>query len=349
MTEPQPTSAPALVAALGSELGRLLEDVLPTGCRRVALVDFPRHRNSGDSAIWAGERRALAALGVGVVGTAERQTFDLARLGPDPRTPVLLHGGGNFGDLYPGHQRLRERVFEECRGRPVVQLAQSLWFSEASAIDRCARLIAGHGDVTLLVRDERSFELATRSFDARVEMCPDFAFALGPLRTSRRPRHPVVRLARTDREQPDRDPAHDGFPRFDWLSPPRGRRAQGRARAWRSAFNLAAGGGRLTRTGLAPTSLVLRLYDAFAAENVTRATRLLDGGEVVVTDRLHGHILCTLLDKPHVILDDRFGKVSSFHARWTSSLATAQVVRDEREIPAAIAAVRAAAGSASAG
>ena len=46
----------------------------------------------------------------------------------------------------------------------------------------------------------------------------------------------------------------------------------------------------------------------------------LQRGRVVVTERLHGHILATLLDIPHVVLDNRDRKLSSYHRTWTRGL-----------------------------
>ncbi|KAH9493136.1 hypothetical protein Btru_022442 [Bulinus truncatus] len=44
-------------------------------------------------------------------------------------------------------------------------------------------------------------------------------------------------------------------------------------------------------------------------------------GRVVVTDRLHGHILSTLLNIPHVLIDNPpFLKLSSFDKSWTESV-----------------------------
>ncbi len=40
-------------------------------------------------------------------------------------------------------------------------------------------------------------------------------------------------------------------------------------------------------------------------------------GRVVVTDRLHGHIFCILMGIPHVILDNSYGKLMSFHQTYT--------------------------------
>jgi len=39
----------------------------------------------------------------------------------------------------------------------------------------------------------------------------------------------------------------------------------------------------------------------------------------VVTDRLHAHIISTLLDIPHVALDNNYGKVSGYINAWTNT------------------------------
>ena len=37
----------------------------------------------------------------------------------------------------------------------------------------------------------------------------------------------------------------------------------------------------------------------------------------MITDRLHAHILCTLLDHPHIALDNSYGKLKGFIEAWT--------------------------------
>ncbi len=53
-------------------------------------------------------------------------------------------------------------------------------------------------------------------------------------------------------------------------------------------------------------------------ERLIRGETLLSSGKVVITDRLHGHILCSLLKIPHVILDNSYRKISNFRAAWNS-------------------------------
>jgi len=48
-----------------------------------------------------------------------------------------------------------------------------------------------------------------------------------------------------------------------------------------------------------------------------RGCRVLSQGRLVITDRLHGHILSLLMGIPHVLLDNSYGKVRRFYEAWT--------------------------------
>ncbi|WP_432570301.1 polysaccharide pyruvyl transferase family protein [Kineococcus sp. SYSU DK005] len=143
------------------------------GPARVALLDFPGHRNVGDSLIWLGERRLLARAGTRVAYTCEHHSLREGALRRRSGTaPVLLHGGGNFGDVWPQYPRFREGV--------------------------------------------------------------------------------------------------------------------------------------------------TAAYSSMARQNLAAGVRTFSRGRVVVTDRLHGHVLCLLLGIPHVVLDNSYGKIRDFREAWTS-------------------------------
>lgn len=271
---------------------------------RYALVDFPDHANVGDSAIWLGEVTVLRALtGRDPAYVSTWHDFDAAacrRACPDG--PLFLHGGGNLGDIWPHHQRFRETILATIRDRPVVQLPQSIHFRVPAEAARFAALAAEHPDFTLYVRDLRSLEFAARHFACPTRLAPDSAYALGP-----QPRGTaacdVLMLLRTDDERrtyPAPDPARATV--VDWLDddpdlPPFPDPAQPDSAA-------------------APAART-----AQAAARVARGLRLLARGRVLVTDRLHGHILADLLDLPHVALDNDYGKLAAYVAAWPPAAA----------------------------
>ena len=50
-----------------------------------------------------------------------------------------------------------------------------------------------------------------------------------------------------------------------------------------------------------------------------------------MTDRLHGHILSTILNIPHIVLDNPFSKLSTFHDTWMSSQSNAVIVKTKED------------------
>lgn len=255
-----------------------------------ALVDFPDHPNVGDSAIWLGEIALLHAVGVGDPAYVCRwDDFDEASFrAACPTGPILIHGGGNLGDIWPHHQHFREYLIQHFHDRRIVQLPQSIHFREEAHRDRFAALIDSHPDFHLHVRDTASLDLARRHFHCPSTLAPDSAFGLGHVARPVEAECRTLMLLRSDAERAARDDApllaSPGAVALDWLDEP----------------PVAAS---------APTER--------ATMRVERGLRLLSRGERIVTDRLHGHILALLLGIPHVVLDNDYGKVGAYIAAWT--------------------------------
>ena len=55
-------------------------------------------------------------------------------------------------------------------------------------------------------------------------------------------------------------------------------------------------------------SQIVASYNRFARYVLASGNRRLDTGKVLVTDRMHPHILCALRSQHSVLLPDRFGK-----------------------------------------
>jgi pyruvyl transferase EpsO len=278
---------------------------IPPG--EVSLLDYPAHDNVGDTAIWLGERAYLRQDGRRVAHASDAWTGE-AGLSALPGT-VLLHGGGNFGDLWTAHQDFRERVLATATAARVVQLPQTLHFRDPARLEQARRVIDGHPDFVLLVRDQPSHDLAATTFDCAVELCPDAAFMLGDLSRRRKaPETDVLVLGRTDAEATATGGWPAGATTVDWVGG-----------SQRPAMTASLRAHQVVRHHLRPLEprLRVRFYDYWAGHHVRRGTAILSRGRVVVTDRLHAHILCLLLGIPHVLLDNSYGKLRAFHETWT--------------------------------
>jgi exopolysaccharide biosynthesis predicted pyruvyltransferase EpsI len=284
-----------------------------------ALIDFPNHSNVGDNAIWLGEIAWLADANIRVRHRCDLKSYRPGAVAESLEDDgvILIHGGGNLGDLWPRHQRLREQVIRDFPDRPIVQLPQTIHFSNRASLASARAAFDRHPDFTLLARDQPSLTLARNEFRARSLLCPDMAFCLGRLPRPRVAATDIFWLRRTDIEAvPDADAPHDpGLLVSDWLDGRRPLLDRAR-RALRPLSTRLVGGfprGQRTMRRLIDVS-----YDWQAHQRVRFGCRLLASGRVVITDRLHAHILCLLLGIPHVVLDNSYGKLRRFCETWNT-------------------------------
>lgn len=301
-----PETARACIARLQARLDEQLAPLIGEG--PVALVDYPDHANVGDSAIWLGETAWLRGRGLAPAYASTIRAHDHAALDAAvPEGPILLHGGGNFGTLWPAHQDFRLAMLERFPGRPIVQLPQSIFFDDEATIAACARAIERHGRFTLCVRDTPSLDFARRHFPCEALLVPDMAFAIGPL--ARTPASAdIFWLLRTDHEKAGTTGAVPAAHVGDWLEDDR------------AALRRTAIGTRLLTLLDSPDTARVRHYERQAWSRVRRGIAQLSQGRVVVTDRLHGHILSTLLAITHVALDNSYRKIGNFIDAWTGGV-----------------------------
>jgi pyruvyl transferase EpsO len=302
-------------------------------------VLYPDHWNAGDAAIWCGTRRMLDALDVRVDYGCDTAGYGREGLAQSlPEGPILIAGGGNFGDVYGAEHALRLRILADHPGRPVIQLPQSIWFRDPDAIAATAAAIRRHGNTTLLLRDAPSLEFARRHFDAPALLCPDLALALDLSDFPRSPDVPMVAVWRDDRESAVPPPAMPpGSIACDWLL---GGRAltPDEARAMSTAglaFHRSAG--RPDEDGPGPVRRRWAwrhhpyLWDQLAEDRCRRGCRVLVRGRVTVTNRLHGHLLCLLLGQPHVACDVVNGKVFAYRDTWPEAHRLARFANSAEE------------------
>lgn len=303
---------------------------------RLALLDFPDHGNVGDSMIWLGEIRYFRRRH----GIRPRYASKVSDFCPDalaralPHGPIFLHGGGNFGDIWPVHQRFRETVLEAYPDRPIVQLPQTIQFESGENLERASRIINGHPDFTLLVRDRRSYELAKSTFTCKVALCPDMAFCLGRQRRGRHPGNRLLLLLRADKEtrtiRPQIDELPPGASLEDWAEdePDLWSRID---RDYRMRWPLLQ---LFAQDEAARRELRFRIE---AGLRLRRGRAQLASARHVITDRLHVHILCLLLGIPHTTIDNNYGKIRLFEETWTRELS---LVRQASDLAEALASFR---------
>ena len=280
----------------------------------VAYLGFPNHSNVGDSMIWLGTQQYLKDKHIQVLFTADKRTYGKATLTSlIGDGTILLHGGGNFGDLWPDHHALRMQILQDFPRTKIVSLPQTTYFQTQQSLDSTRRIVDTHQHLILLARDSTSFDFMTRYFQCPVHLCPDTALLLCPTAQLNSPSE-VLCLLRQDKETTFHSLPHASFPyvKKDWIEEPLDLLI-----AFGKYFNLCMESP--LRNLPSARRLLSYTYDQMALSRFHRGIKTLISARVVITDRLHVHILCLLLRKAHCILDNNYGKNRQFYDTWTNT------------------------------
>ena len=276
--------------------------------KKVAYIDIPLHYNVGDTLIYLGTEQFIQDHNILITHRAFQKNIDHKKL--NESDVILLHGGGNFGDLYNKHQKLRESIVRKYPNKKIILLPQTIFFRSAKERSKSEKIFNAHKNLTFYVRDKRSLDIA-QSFSANAILMPDMAHSLHPLvdiqevMNDSRPINRVLNLGRKDVESTGQVNALDKKA-FDWID----------------MLNLS-------------DHLFLKFFKKLqnvpilkyrTAKNwkiqsdslLFRSSNYFLQHEVVHTDRLHGLILSVLLGRKVILSDNSYGKNTAYHKQWLS-------------------------------
>lgn len=299
------------------ELKKRLRSILkaiPPGSS-IYYIDYPVYNNGGDLLIMKGAEAFFRDNGIRV--KARYSVLDFPDGLSIPRDHILvLQGGGNFGDLYPVHQLLREKIVAAYPSHRIVILPQTIFYKRKEAFDRAARVFNKHRDVHLFVRDPSSYAMANKFDGCSVYLSPDMAHQLWPIRPASDPGKELLCFFRTDIEKTGEQSRLES-------------NAQGDCLDWSSLYNkvekksIAMIGKMMANgSGALPMQAIWGKYSDYL---VDKAIKRFGAYRQVQTSRLHGHILSCLMDKPNALIDNSYGKNSSYYHTWTSGISSARL------------------------
>jgi pyruvyl transferase EpsO len=274
--------------------------------------------------------------------------------------PIFLVGG-YFGDFWGAQPRGRLAFFlsviGEFKDHPIVLLPQSISFEDSLVLAEARAAIRNHPNLKVFVRDAFSYERARSCFGgSELILCPDTVFHLAGqpwMRLRGQSSRAVLYLKRQDwASRQDFSPSALGMPWLevsDWASFDRDFRSSvyipGLNRLIREVWQRRLAIGRewvSRRKWLGSHPFVVEPRPWPRQELNLRSLGLahsgiyhLAGRKVVITNRLHGHILSTLLGIPHVLLLGPYRKMESFFQTWTNDVEFCRFSREPGAVRAA--------------
>ena len=296
------------------QLGQLIDN-------DYVLLNLPYHYNIGDVIIWEGERSFLKTL--------PYQCLDFSSFAPvheiKEGTVILLHGGGNFGDLYRVHQEFRLDIISRYPSNKIIMFPQSVCYQNEAYIVHDAQLMAKHRNLYLCARDLPSYNFLKKHFNSNnILLVPDMAFCVQDKYLSKylnKAKKKNLFLYRTDKEiNMNKDFIFpDGYEQRDWPTcnkteivplllayfDDKIRNLNKKSPTWHSLIKWYA-------------NSVFRPY------MVRKGFSFIGNYNEIVTTRLHGLIVSVLLEKKVSYVDNISGKLSSYVNTWLSEVETVQ-------------------------
>lgn len=289
------------------ELKRLVEG-LPPGSK-IAYIDQPIHLNVGDLLINMGLESLLSESDLNVDVRLCVHDYDRFKCAITSDHIIILHGGGNFGDIWPEHESLRQKVLRDFKGNKVILFPQTVHFNSMKVAKACARAYLDHPDFTMYVRDPKSAEFVEQHMGITCRLAPDTAHQLWnepPLLPSTIGAG-KLRFFRRDLEAP-KEWAETGT---DWnnLRTTVDRPLQ---LAYRYAM-------ALNRSEKLQPQLIAGWYRRRDAL-VERSAAFFMRHDSVITSRLHGAILGALVGIDVEVVDNSYGKLSRYCDHWMPNM-----------------------------
>ncbi|KQD66221.1 polysaccharide pyruvyl transferase [Acinetobacter baumannii] len=289
--------------------------------------DLSYHINIGDTLIWQGTLDFLSDKPYKMMDYGNSATASLTPL--DSNVVILLHGGGNFGDIYGSSQKFRKDVIKLYPDNKIIILPQTIYFKDKDVEKEDFQYFAQHKNLYLCVRDQFSYNLACQYLDkGKVLFLPDMAFCIKDERFIKsQSTGKKLLMSRIDVEAVPLDKKYRDQVNLqsDW---PTFEKTPIYCNYLKFLFAINRKLSKGQRNKQHP--FLIKYINNFAMNTVR--TQLIDTGirfindfDVIYTTRLHGCILSLLLDKKIILLDNSYGKNRAYYEAWLTDSTNIEV------------------------
>lgn len=344
-----------------------IRDILQTALRNIgesencALLDYPDYLNIGDHLIWLGTVFYLTdVLRTKINYAASIEDFSEELMEKQVgQAPIFLQGGGNLGDLWLKHQEFRERIISKYRNQPIIILPQTIYFKNQANLKRAANVFNSHPNLTIFTRDNYSYETACQQFhNCQIIKAPDMAFNLvniPGLSFQVNEKSSILYHCRRDYKNFSNESLElpslvvEDWVSYKWIS--RENPVNPKAWYWKRP-DIARLLREVWQRGLShPSEWLSRQiwqnfhpytnkFNTIYNPSLSRHSwSLMHSGmyqlkqpRLIITNRMHGHILCLILNIPHIFLPGSYHKNKSFYETWTNQIPFCKLVEDASQI-----------------
>lgn len=160
----------------------------PNKDKRIILFQTPNHTNIGDHAIAEAEvdfiNKHFADYTLIEVNQAFHYPILRAIKGNiSDNDIIMLHGGGNLGDLYIDEENIRRSTVSSFPNNKIIVFPQTIYYSSGievnEELNKTISVFSAHNNLTLIARETVSFDLMKSYFSKnKVLFMPDIVLSM---------------------------------------------------------------------------------------------------------------------------------------------------------------------------
>jgi exopolysaccharide biosynthesis predicted pyruvyltransferase EpsI len=221
---------------------------------------------------------------------SERNKKKLILNSVDSKYTILMHGGGRLGDWDSLYVCKRNNIIDWFPNNQIIFFPETIYYSNSNNTIKDNRFYSSHSKLVISIKSEESYIFAQKNFKkTNLVYLPDLTYVIGNMEPLSEPIYDIIVIRNKYRESI--------YPFTVWLD----------------AFN------EFLRFGYSFRDVDWIRYNNIRANpndlvgSVQRRTNLANKvislGKVIITDRLQISILCILLGKPHILVDDLTNKM----------------------------------------
>lgn len=218
---------------------------------------------------------------------------------------ITLIGGGNISNLYEDIETQRRFIIKKFRKNLIVSFPQTVYFTPTrkgkNSMKKTLKIYKKHKKLYLFAREEKTFNFFKTYFKSdKIFMAPDIVLSKSlPLQDKEKRENTITLCIRKDKESA--------------LSP---------TQLENICTNLKNISITFTDTQIACN----RMSTESRKQELYKIIKLFSKSKLVITDRLHGMILCAITDTPCLAIDNSNGKVSGVYNSWLKNNSSVRIV-----------------------
>lgn len=227
------------------------------------------------------------------------------------------------------------KVIEKYKKNKIFIFPQTVHYKSQSRLLSDAKAFSKNKNVTICARDKKSFELLSNNFKNEILLVPDMAFASTYKVNNNIPKSSKnLFLLRKDREVSNTIYVESlqSFNICDW--PTFNHNVYNIAQIFCEKINRWISKpyyNKIVKGKMGDTTFgLLKVRDC--TKMIKEGVDYISEYNLVVTTRLHGHILSLLLGIPSIMIDNNYGKNSSFYETWLEHIHISKCVKNHKEL-----------------